>query len=50
MLKSEQIALFTKSTLSFIYSKKRPWRGKSNNKPLIYLTNIKYHICNKEDY
>jgi len=35
MLKSEQTALFTKSSLSSTYSEKRPWRGKSNDKPPI---------------
>jgi len=35
MLKSEQTALFTKSSLFSTHSEKRPWRGKSNDKPLI---------------
>ena len=35
MLKSEQMALFTKLSSSSTHSEKRPWRGKSNDKPLI---------------
>jgi len=50
MLKSEQMALFTKSLLSFTHSEKRPWRDKSNDKPPICLSSTKCHICGKEDH
>jgi len=50
MLKSEQIALFTKSSSSSICSEKRPWRGKSNDKPSIHPSGTKCHICGKEGY
>jgi len=50
MLKSEQIALFTKSSSSSTHSEKRPWRGKSNDKPSIRLSGTKCHICGKEGH
>jgi len=50
MLKSEQMALFTKSSLSSTHSEKRPWRGKSNNKPSIRPSSTKCHICGKEGH
>jgi len=50
MLKSEQTALFTKSSPSSTRSEKRPWRGKSNDKPPIRPSSIKCHICGKEGH
>jgi len=50
MLKSEQTALFTKSSLSSTHSEKRPWRGKSNNKPPICSSGTKCHICGKKGH
>jgi len=50
ILKSEQMALFTKSLSSSICSKKRPWRGKSNDKPSICPSSTKCHICGKEGH
>jgi len=43
MLKSEQMALFTKSSSFSTHSEKRPWRGKSNNKPPIHPSSTKCH-------
>ena len=45
MLKSEQMALFTKSLSSSIHSEKRPWRGQSNDKLPICPSSTKCHIC-----
>jgi len=50
MLKSEQMALFTKSSSSSTRSEKRPWRGKSNDKPPIRPSSTKCHICGKEGH
>jgi len=50
MLKSEQTALFTKSSSSSTHSEKRPWRGKSNDKPSIHPFGTKCHICGKEGH
>jgi len=50
MLKSEQMVLFTKSSLSSTRSEKRPWRGKSNDKPLIRPSGTKCYICGKKGY
>jgi len=50
MLKSEQMVLFTKSSLSFTHSEKRPWRGQSNDKPPIRPSGTKCHICGKEGH
>ena len=50
MLKSEQMALFTKSSSSSTHSEKRPWRGKSNDKPPIRPSSTKCHICGKEGH
>jgi len=50
MLKSEQMALFTKSSSSSTCSEKRPWRGKSNDKPPIRPSSTKCHICDKEGH
>ena len=50
MLKSEQTALFTKSSSSSTHSEKRPWRGKSNDKPPIRPSGTKCHICGKEGH
>jgi len=50
MLKSEQTALFTKSSSSSTHSEKKPWRGKSNDKPPICPSGTKCHICGKEGH
>ena len=50
MLKSEQTVLFTKSSSSSTHSEKRPWRGKSNDKPPIRPSGTKCHICGKEGH
>ena len=50
MLKSEQTALFTKLSSSSTHSEKRPWRGKSNDKPPICPSGTKCHICDKEGH
>jgi len=50
MLKLEQMALFTKSASSSTYPGKKPWRGKSNNKPPTCSPGTKYHICGKEGH
>jgi len=50
MLKSEQIALFTKSSPSSTHSEKRHWRGKSNDKPPTHPVGTKCHICDKESH
>jgi len=50
MLKSEQMALFTKLSSSSTRSEKRPWRGKSNDKPPIRPSSTKCHICGKEGH
>jgi len=50
MLKSEQIALFTKSLSSSTHSEKRPLRGKSNDKPPTCPTGTKCHIYGKEGH
>ena len=49
-LKSEQMALFTKSASSSTYFGKKPWRGKLNDKPLTCPTGTKCHICGKEGH
>ena len=50
MLKFEQMALFTKSSLSSTHFEKRSWRGQSNDKPPICSSGTKCHICGKESY
>ena len=50
MFKSEQTALFTKLSSSSIHSEKRPWKGKSNDKPPIRPSSTKCHICGKKGH
>ena len=50
MLKSEQMALFTKSTSSSTHPGKKSWRDKSNNKPPTRPPSTKCHICGKEGH